>query len=408
MNAYRANGRFLSVLRRNPSDDDIRDTITNISSEWPRDAAVASELAAILAASGERLSIQGAVVADVASTGGPASLSTLLTPLFLRAAGATVPKLGVPGRPAGGIDCLAQIPGYRTELSLHEIMEIVNDFGYAHFIAKGEMAPLDGRMFKLRQVMNAQDIPTLVIGSLLSKKLAVGVKYAGLDIRVAPHGNFGIDRNAAAANARLFIDAARTLGIDALPALTDGRHPYQPYLGRREALLALDDIFKGEDSPWLKSHVDTCKALALACLPPYLRARAAELSTVELRPYFDYNLAAQGADPDSFNRIVSNTRKEHSQYILAKQDGFCVYRLDLLRDHLVRWQNMFRSERTPFPDPVGIIVLVPPGKWVSRGTPITTVRAPDSLIPDVIHTLGKIVGTPDHLPIGPNIEAIDG
>jgi pyrimidine-nucleoside phosphorylase len=142
MDAPKTDDQFLSALLRNPTDDDIRSAIATVASQFPRDAAVAAELATILATSGERLSVGGAIVADVASTGGPASLSTLLAPLFLRAAGAIVPKLGVPGRPAGGIDCLAQIPGYRTELSLREIEGIVERSGYAHFLAKGEMAPL--------------------------------------------------------------------------------------------------------------------------------------------------------------------------------------------------------------------------------------------------------------------------
>jgi pyrimidine-nucleoside phosphorylase len=408
MDAPKTDSRFLSALFRNPSDDDIRTVITTVASQFPRDATVAAELATLLAASGERLSVHGAVVADVASTGGPASLSTLLPPLLLRAAGAIVPKLGVPGRPAGGIDCLAQIPGYRTELSLREIEKIVNGSGYAHFLAKGEMAPLDGRMFKLRQAMNAQTVPTLVTSSLLSKKLAVGVKYAGLDVRVAPHGNFGADRGTAVANALLFLGAARALGIDASPVLTDARHPYQPYLGKRESLLALDDIFRGACSPWLGGHVETCRALALASLPADLRAKVANVSSADLRQHFDDNLAAQGADPADFDAVVRDTRREHTRHVLAAHDGFCFYRLDLLRERLVEWQGMFRSERAPFPDPVGLVLLVLPGQWVSGGTPIATVRAPESLVPDVIHSLGAIIGTPSRLPTGPNFEAIDG
>lgn len=408
MDAPKTDTRFLSALRRNPSDDDIRAAIATVASQFPRDAAVAAELATILAASGERLSVDGAVVADVASTGGPASLSTLLTPLFLRAAGAIVPKLGVPGRPAGGIDCLAQIPGYRTELSLYEIEEIVEGSGYAHFLAKGEMAPLDGRMFKLRQTMNARAVPSLVTGSLLSKKLAVGVKYAGLDIRVAPHGNFGTDMGAAAANAGLFLRAARALGIEASPVLTDARHPYQPHIGKRESLLALDDIFTGKCSPWLGGHVETCRALATACLPADLCQKIAEVSPTKLRRHFDDNLIAQGADPDDFDAVVRETRREHTGHVLAAHDGFCFYRLDLLRDRLVEWQGMFRSEQMPFPDPVGLVLLAPPGQWVPGGTPIATVRAPESLMADVILRLDAIVGTPTSLPSGPDFEAIDG
>src|SRR5271170_4830986 len=71
-----------------------------------------AQLAMVLAESGHVVRPQGGVThADVASTGGPSSLSTLLCPLFLRSFGSTVPKLGVSGRPAGAVDVLAQIPG---------------------------------------------------------------------------------------------------------------------------------------------------------------------------------------------------------------------------------------------------------------------------------------------------------
>lgn len=408
MDGTKTDTRFLSALRQSPSDDDIRVAIATIASQFPSDAFVSAELASILAASGECLSAEGTVVADVASTGGPASLSTLLAPLFLRAAGAIVPKLGVPGRPAGGIDCLAQIAGYRTELSVREIKEIIDGTGYAHFLAKGEMAPLDGRMFKLRQAMNAQAVPSLVTSSLLSKKLAVGVKRAGLDIRVAPHGNFGSNRATAAANAVLFVNAARTLGIDVSPVLTDALHPYQPYIGRRESLLALDDVFRGVSSTWLESHVETCRTLALACLPPDMCKRAADVLPNELRQLFEDNLIAQGADPDGFDAVVREARQEHREYILAACDGFCFYHLDKLRELFVEWQGMYSSSQTAFPDPVGVVLLVAPGQWVSGGTPIATVRAPETIMPEVIRRLSAIVGTPRRLPSGPNFEAING
>jgi len=398
---------FLSPLRGSPSEDDICTAIDAIKLRFANDAGMAAELARILAASGSTLSVRADVVADVASTGGPTSLSTLISPLYLRAGGAVVPKLGVPGRPAGGIDCLAQVRGYRTELSVSEVSEIVHDSGYAHFLAKGDMAPLDGKMFKLRQAMGAQGIPTLVAASLLSKKLAVGVKHAGLDIRVAPHGNFGNDWPTAEENARLFVRAARMLGIDATPVLTDGRYPYQPYLGRRESLIALDEIFRGGASPWLKDHSEVCRALAMACLPPDLHELVENVPATELKRHFEANLVAQGADIGSFDEVVEETRKKHTGCVTALNDGFCSYPLGGLREAIVEWQKLRLVEHVPFPDPVGLILLVSPGSWVARGTPIATVRAPGEIMSDVILKLGQIIGTPARLPSGTSFEAID-
>lgn len=70
-----------------------------------------AELASKLAASGHQRP-KGRIEADLASTGGPSRLSTLLVLLQLVAAGCRVPTVGVPGRPAGGIDVLATVPGH--------------------------------------------------------------------------------------------------------------------------------------------------------------------------------------------------------------------------------------------------------------------------------------------------------
>lgn len=87
---------------------------------------------------------------------------------------------------------------------------------------------MDARVFRLRQLHGLQEVPPLVAASMLSKKLAVGVTTAGLDIRVAPHGNFGQDLAEGRANAAMYEEAASMLGIEGRPVLTDGDAPYQP------------------------------------------------------------------------------------------------------------------------------------------------------------------------------------
>ncbi len=97
-------------INSNSTDAELLDVITRIKDRYPREPAVAADLARSVASSGAQISARASFSADVASTGGPTSLSTLICPLFLRAAGAVVPKLGVPGRPAGGIDSSLKFP----------------------------------------------------------------------------------------------------------------------------------------------------------------------------------------------------------------------------------------------------------------------------------------------------------
>lgn len=140
-------------------------------------------------------------------------------------------------------------------------------------------------------------------------------------------------------------------------------------------------------------------------------AVAAELATILAAS--GKRLSASGAvvadvAPRAACIAVRDTRSEHTGHVLTAHDGFCFYRLDLLRDRLIEWQNMFRSEQMPFPDPVGLVLLAPPGQWVSGGTPMVTARAPATLMADVILKLDEIVSTPTYLPSGPDFEAIDG
>ena len=400
--------RLFDSLSGDPSDDSIRHAIEEVQTNCPDDPEVAAYIARKLAGSGNVISPSGDLVADVASTGGPSSLSTVISPLYLRAAGAVVPKLGVPGRPAGGIDCLARIPYFKTMLSTAEVYQVLDSSGYAHFLASNEFAPVDGKMFRLRQEAGAQAVPGLVTASLLAKKLAVGIKHMGLDIRVSSYGNFGTDWVSAVENARLFVKTATLVGIEASPVLTDGQYPYQPYLGRSETLVALDDLFDGKASSWLKNHCTMCRTLVLACITEEYRAKVVDASYEVLRFHFNQNLVAQGTSPERFKAVVQSTRQDHQIEITADYAGFCHYSVQEIRDVIVQWQKQHVSEIDLFPDPIGLIFLHRPGTWVEKGEPLATLRAPKVKAEEALVQLSPWIAKPTSSPRAPGVEGIYG
>lgn len=335
-------------------------------SDDPEEVAL---LARGLASSGERLEFN-ARTADLASTGGPSSLSTLLCPLFLAEEGCVVPKLGIQGRPAGGIDVMAQLKLFEIAPSKLRIVSIIEKTGFAHFLADEVYAPADQRLFRFRQEIGAQAVRNLVIASILAKKVAVGVRIAGLEIRLFPQGNFGSDIQTALANAAFFKTVAGRLGVAAHCFISDCALPYQPYIGRAEALVALHELFYGSPSEWLLSHARMCHTIARSMLSS--KADNIQSLLARARERFEKHIEAHGSSVTEFQQLVSRHRKQHFEVLRAPTNGYVVYDLPAIRDYLVRCQSTVHEPR--FPDPVGMLLLQQPHEAVSRGEPVLRVR----------------------------------
>jgi thymidine phosphorylase len=335
--------------------------------DGPDADAETAHLAGALAATGTTLPRRDAA-RDVASTGGPSSLTTLLCPLVQVADGAVVPKLAVTGRPAGGVDTLATVPGYAVELSAAQVERALDICGYAHFAASATWAPGDAALFARRKARGAQQLPRLAAASLLAKKLAAGVSHVILDVRVSAHGNFGSDAAAAAENAEMFVRVGALAGVAATCVLSDGELPQQPALGRGESLAAVLDVVEGTAGPWLRSHADDCAALAR-------HGRLAEHPAAAMLEALAANLAAQGSSLDALRARVAAVRAQPRIRVHARVAGTARADLARLRDLLVAEQNL--AAPAGYADPAGLTLLVRPGTSVHEGDPIADVRAAD-------------------------------
>ncbi|GLQ11453.1 thymidine phosphorylase [Devosia yakushimensis] len=328
------------------------------------DAEVA-DLALALARSGDQFRA-AANTADLASTGGPGSLSTLIAPLALVSAGKRVPKLGVPGRPAGGVDVLAQIPGYAVSMDDDQARKVILNCGYVHLVAGGRYAPADARMFARRQERGAQANPALAIASLLSKKLAMGIEAVGLEVRVGPHGNFGSDLVSARDNAQRFCRIARACSIDAVCFLTPGSLPQQPYIGRGEALLAMSLLLSSDAGDWLARHERDCLAWSQKI------AGGSVATRTQLRQAFVENVVAQGGSMGGLEDKVVSVAASHSRSVHAQSDGWIRYDLGGIRSAILSARG--NDEDGRFLDTAGVILLAESGSWVKAGAPIASVR----------------------------------
>lgn len=346
----------------------------------PSNADLVAELALALGESGTRRHPK-ASAADVASSGGPSSLSTLLCPLHLVQAGLTVPKLGVVGRPAGGIDVLGTIPGYRTHLSAQAFDQALDRAQYAHAVADETWAPADAELFRLRQEQGTQSVPALAVASLLAKKIASGVQIAGLEGRVAKYGNFGKTVGEARVSAELYCQVGVRLGLTVVVALTNAEIPYQPFIGRGEALTALNMIIAGqEEDPWLFQHADMCRELSSIVIASALPKRELPHASPSLRDIMKAHLRAQGASLADMERQVARVAEQSRQVICSERAGYVHYDMERVREALLshaatqRSMPSRRSVDDSYPDVAGVRLLCPPWQKVSRGEPVLEFR----------------------------------
>jgi pyrimidine-nucleoside phosphorylase len=376
MSGSDANTEFSQAVSRARSGNrDAYAEIIALAKTSEIDPESVAELARCMAESASQLRSRPQS-ADIASTGGPGSLTTLLCPLILRAHGCIVPKVAVQGRPAGGVDVLGSLEGYRVDLDAAEAESCLDEAGYVHVLAGERFAPMDAELFRLRQERDAQGIPSLVAASLLSKKLAAGSPVAGLDIRVGPHGNFGRDLGTASANARMFEESAVECGLVPRTFIGESSGLEQPWIGRGEALSALDLLLSGEPDEWLLRHADRCSGMAAAV------ARAAGLR-VEVdgwnpelaeraREAMRANLRAQGSSLEALERRAAEVRHSESVELRAGRAGVIEIDIGAVRSALVEAQLAHGGR---FPDPAGVRLLVEEGTAVGRGDPLAAVRS---------------------------------
>lgn len=320
-----------------------------------------------LSSSGDAIYYEGETICDIASTGGPSSLSTLLCPLFLKVLDNKVLKLGVPGRPAGAIDVLSQIKNYNINPNLSEVREWYLKSNLVHLLANENFTPLDSKLFHFRKINNSLDIPCLVIASLLSKKIALGLTKVGLDVRVSKLGNFGKTFKEAEKNSQRFIRVASLAGIDAKCFLTDGMVAQQPYIGRGESLLALKLIFRENACKDLKKHFSDCLRMCLAISAN----KEAKFNMLDIENTFNENILVQGGEIESFNAITKAVEDGHIHKIYAAESGFLSIDLYVIRDLIVSVQD---NRLNTFNDPCGVILKGKAGEFICKGDIICTYR----------------------------------
>ncbi len=326
-------------------------------------------------ASGDRLDLSGLSrpTVDKHSTGGVGDkISLILCPL-VAACGAAVPQLSGRGlgHTGGTLDKLESIPGWRASLSNAEILQQLESVGTVICAAGAGLAPIDRRLYSLRDVTGTVAAIPLISSSIMSKKIAEGTAALVIDVKYGS-GAFMAEPERARLLARTMVRLGEAHGVNTIAQLTPMNTPLGRAVGNAlEVTEALEVLHGGGPSDVRALTIDLAQLML-------------ELAGVDADPVaalddgFAYDvyrrmIAAQGGNPDAPMPVAS-----HIEVVAAARAGF-VRRVDALGVGVAAWR--LGAGRARKEDPVsataGVVCLVREGDHVEKGQPLFELHADD-------------------------------
>lgn len=147
-----------------------------------------SYLVEIMLNSGERMDFSGLdkFPADKHSTGGVGDKVSIILGPLMAAAGLAIPMISGRslGHTGGTLDKLETIPGFQVDIPLDQFAKLTETVGIAMIGQTKDICPADRKMYALRDVTATVESIPLICGSIMSKKIAEGIKGLVLDVKV--------------------------------------------------------------------------------------------------------------------------------------------------------------------------------------------------------------------------------
>ena len=166
------------------------------------------------------------MVVDKHSTGGVGDKVSLILGPILASLNYRIPMLA--GRSlehtGGTIDKLESIPNFNLQIPLEQFQKNVNKIGLNIIMQSKEICPADGQIYALRDVTATVNSLPLICGSILSKKIAEGIKTLVMDIKVG-NGAFMKTIKEAKALGNLMVQIGQKFDLEVIPAYTGMDQP---------------------------------------------------------------------------------------------------------------------------------------------------------------------------------------
>ncbi len=223
--------------------------------EYGLDVAETAFLTKAMAESGTIIQLEEfkKKIIDDPSTGGILTKTPIIISTILSCFDFCIPKLSSASlaTTCGTVDILKAFGNLRTDFSINELKENLNNVGICYIEPTREICPADKRIYTLRKIIRdkldkpeGMKAPCLLVSSILSKKYAMGCSSVIVDIKVGPGGNVD-DVEDGIRLGNLFVEVGKIIGIDTVCVVSNEFQPQGKAFGMNLAVKEIIDVLKG-------------------------------------------------------------------------------------------------------------------------------------------------------------------
>jgi pyrimidine-nucleoside phosphorylase len=328
----------------------------------------------------------GKFAVDKHSTGGVGDSASFIIAPIVASAGLIDPMISgrALGHTGGTLDKLDSIPGFRSSLSLDEMMQVLQQTGAALVGQTENLVPADRVLYALRDHIGAVESPYLICASIMSKKLAEGLNGLVLDVKTGS-GAFLKTKEEALYLASLMVQTGEASGTRTIALLTDMHQPLGRFSGNWLEIWEAVDILSGKRHSMCEDLLEISLVLAgwmihiggKASTPDSGMRLAREiLRTGEALEKFKSIIAAQGGDVTVFDNPAAFHQPGATKTLLAKTSGY----IATIDTEKVGWAvQRLGAGRVKVGEPVdphaGLEMHVKLGSHIEKGEAIATIFA---------------------------------
>ena len=204
------------------------------------------------------LSFLDGPTADKHSTGGVGDGTSLLIAPILASCDIFVPMMSgrALGHTGGTLDKLESIPGFNVNLDIKEFISVLKQNKFAMIGQTKEVAPIDKKMYALRDVTATVESIPLICSSIMSKKIAEGAQNILLDVKTG-NAAFIQDYEQSKLLATKMVNVGKKFGRNMTAVITDMDEPLGIAVGNSlEVIQTIEALKNNINNDFVELSVD--------------------------------------------------------------------------------------------------------------------------------------------------------